>query len=77
MAAAHVMVRVEEAMDASAATTNVGAANSDLAPGGRMYGGAPSHLGNGSVQHPNAVCFNAAIWALLGDPAEALAWGGA
>ena len=77
MAAADAAVRMEEARDASAATTNVGAANSDVAPGGSMYGGAPSHLGHGSVQHPNAVCFNAAIWALLGDPAEALAWGGA
>jgi hypothetical protein len=32
-----------------------------------MHGGAPSHLGNGSVQHPDAICFNVAIWALLGN----------
>ena len=77
VAAADAVVRMEEAGDASAATTNVDAANSDLVPRGNMHGGAPGHLGNGSVQHHNAVCFNAAIWALLGDPVEALAWGGA
>ena len=40
-------------------------------------GGAPVHHGDGTVQHPDAATFNTAIWALLGDPYDALARGGA
>ena len=37
--------------------------------------GAPAHLRDeGSVaRHPDLVAYNAALWACLGDPAEALA----
>jgi len=68
---------VEELPVANAATPNADAANSVMALERRMHGGAPSRMGDGTAQHPDAICFDGAIWASLGDPAEALAWGGA
>ena len=50
------------------------AAGSDAAGGG--HGGAPAQaceVSLGVARHPDAIAFNAAFWACVGDPADALA----
>ena len=68
---------VEEIAEAITVTSNAAAENFGMTMQCSSIGGAPGRMGDGVAQHPDAICFNAAIWASLGDPSEALAWGGA
>ena len=57
---------------------NGAAANADDAAGAEaayMVRGAPAQFREerGDAQHPDLVAYNSALWACLGDPAEALA----
>ena len=68
---------VESVPYARVATANAAAANSGMALDGDCVSGAPSRTGGGAAQHPDVLSSNAALWAYLGDPSDALAWGGA
>ena len=68
---------VEDMPNAYAAATNAAVDTSGVALDGSSISGAPSRVGNGTALHPDALCSSAAFWACLGDPSDALAWGGA
>jgi hypothetical protein len=63
--------------NAHRATANAVASNSEVAVQSGCFSGAPGHQGGGTVQHPDMVTLNAAIWAHLGNTYDALALGGA
>ena len=62
-------------VDASDAAANVAAGNFDLSGALNAVSGAPGQVAENlaHARHPDAVSFNSAFWACVGDPNEALA----
>ena len=67
---------VEYGEDACMAPANAGAANLAIIADEGERSGAPHRCNGGTVLHPGAIAFNAAIWEQLGDPYDAFALGG-